>query len=104
MNYCLAIDIGASSGRHILGHIENGRLILEEVHRFENYLRNENGLFQRLKTALQNAEKSVKSQRQSPLTPGESIMFCLTKTKGKSCPQFHTVIKERRKFRMNSHR
>lgn len=34
--YYLAIDIGASSGRHILGHVENGRMILEEIHRFEN--------------------------------------------------------------------
>lgn len=34
--YYLAIDIGASSGRHILGHLDGGRLILEEVHRFEN--------------------------------------------------------------------
>lgn len=32
----LAIDIGASSGRHILGRMENGRLILEEIYRFEN--------------------------------------------------------------------
>lgn len=35
-SYYLAIDIGASSGRHILGHLDGGRLILEEVHRFEN--------------------------------------------------------------------
>lgn len=35
-NYYLAIDIGASSGRHILGHLEGGRLVLDEVHRFEN--------------------------------------------------------------------
>lgn len=34
--YYLAIDIGASSGRHILGHVENGRMVLEEVHRFDN--------------------------------------------------------------------
>jgi rhamnulokinase len=34
--YYLAIDIGASSGRHILGHIENGKMVLEEIHRFEN--------------------------------------------------------------------
>ena len=32
----LAIDIGASSGRHILGRMENGRLVLEEIYRFEN--------------------------------------------------------------------
>lgn len=34
-NY-LAIDIGASSGRHILGHVENGKICLEEVYRFDN--------------------------------------------------------------------
>lgn len=34
--YYLAIDIGASSGRHILGHLENGRMVLEEIHRFPN--------------------------------------------------------------------
>ena len=32
--YFLAIDIGASSGRHILGSLENGKITLEEVHRF----------------------------------------------------------------------
>ena len=32
----LAIDIGASSGRHILGRLENGNIVLEEVHRFPN--------------------------------------------------------------------
>lgn len=36
LTYYLAIDIGASSGRHILGHIEDGRLITEEIYRFEN--------------------------------------------------------------------
>lgn len=36
MTYHLAIDIGASSGRHILGHIENGKIVLEEVYRFDN--------------------------------------------------------------------
>ena len=34
--YYLAVDIGASSGRHILGWIENGRIMLEEVYRFQN--------------------------------------------------------------------
>ena len=33
-NYYLAVDIGASSGRHILGHIEDGKMQLEEVYRF----------------------------------------------------------------------
>lgn len=34
--YYLAIDIGASSGRHILSHMENGKMMLEEIHRFPN--------------------------------------------------------------------
>ena len=34
--YYLAIDIGASSGRHILGSINNGKMELEEIYRFEN--------------------------------------------------------------------
>ena len=36
MQYCLAIDIGASSGRHIVGWAENGALKTEEVYRFPN--------------------------------------------------------------------
>lgn len=41
--YYLAIDIGASSGRHILGHVQDGRMILEEIHRFENRQERLNG-------------------------------------------------------------
>lgn len=45
MTYYLAIDIGASSGRHILSHIENERLVLEEIYRFDNNLtQSKNGL------------------------------------------------------------
>ncbi len=36
MKKYLAIDIGASSGRHILGSVENGQIKLEEVYRFTN--------------------------------------------------------------------
>ena len=43
MNYYLAIDIGASSGRHILGHVEDGKLILEEMYRFDNLQVRKNG-------------------------------------------------------------
>ena len=39
----LAIDIGASSGRHILGWMENGKLRLEEIYRFENRLKTMHG-------------------------------------------------------------
>ena len=34
--YFLAFDLGASSGRAILGVLEDGKLDLQEVHRFEN--------------------------------------------------------------------
>lgn len=41
--YFLAVDIGASSGRHILGSYENGKIELEEVHRFFNGMDDVNG-------------------------------------------------------------
>ena len=36
--YYLAIDIGASSGRHILGKLSNGKIEIEEIYRFSNGL------------------------------------------------------------------
>jgi len=41
--YYLAIDIGASSGRHMLGQIHDGKLELEEIYRFSNEMENQNG-------------------------------------------------------------
>ena len=32
----LAVDLGAESGRVVLGHFDGGRVSLEEVHRFPN--------------------------------------------------------------------
>ena len=43
MSCFLAVDIGASSGRHMLGRVENGRLILEELYRFDNKQIRKNG-------------------------------------------------------------
>lgn len=43
MSYYLAVDIGASSGRHILGYLENGVFKLEEVYRFENGMKEKDG-------------------------------------------------------------
>lgn len=36
MKHYLAVDIGASSGRHVLGSVEGGKLRLREVYRFAN--------------------------------------------------------------------
>ena len=43
MKYYLAVDIGASSGRHILAHMEDGKIVLEEVYRFYNGMDTKNG-------------------------------------------------------------
>ena len=41
--YFLAVDIGASSGRHILGCVRNGRMELEEIYRFPNGMKSVDG-------------------------------------------------------------
>ncbi len=43
MEYYLAVDIGASSGRHIISYLQDGKMILEEVHRFPNGMVDKNG-------------------------------------------------------------
>ena len=43
MKHCLAIDIGASSGRHIVGWRENGEVKTKEVYRFPNGVTNLRG-------------------------------------------------------------
>lgn len=43
MEYYLAIDIGASSGRHILGWMEKGKLKTREVYRFDNGMKEVDG-------------------------------------------------------------
>lgn len=64
--YYLAVDIGASSGRHILAHMEQDKMVLEEIHRFPNGLVNKGGhlvwdvdrLFAEIKTGMKKcAEK-----------------------------------------------
>jgi len=43
LQYYLAIDIGASSGRHIVGWMENGALQTKETYRFPNGVHTEDG-------------------------------------------------------------
>ena len=65
MRYYLAIDIGASSGRHIVGWTENGELQTKEVYRFPNGVHMENGhlvwhmkeLFDSIKAGIKEAFK-----------------------------------------------
>ena len=38
MKNFLAIDLGASSGRHVIGYQENGEIVLKEIHRFKTLM------------------------------------------------------------------
>ena len=66
--YYLAVDIGASSGRHILGHLENGQMVLEEIHRFPNgnvekdgeLTWDIDGLFQEILTGMKKCKEAGK--------------------------------------------
>ena len=43
MKYALAVDIGASSGRHIVGWLEDGKIQAKEVYRFPNGVTEKDG-------------------------------------------------------------
>jgi len=69
----LAFDLGASSGRAILGKLVNGKLELAEVHRFKNqmirihgnYYWNIYSIFEELKTGLKKCISDFKIQPDS---------------------------------------
>lgn len=61
MTYYLAVDIGASSGRHMLAHMESGKLLLEEIYRFENNLeKTDKGLVWNLELLLEHVLCGIK--------------------------------------------
>lgn len=74
MNYYLAIDIGASSGRHIVGWLDDGKIKTEEVYRFKNGVESKDGslvwnvevLFQEVINGL----KAAKSKGYIPVSIG----------------------------------
>ena len=43
MKYYLAVDIGASSGRHIIGYEKDGEIFTDELYRFYNGMDNVDG-------------------------------------------------------------
>lgn len=69
MKRFLAFDLGASSGRAMLGELDNGRITLHEIHRFDNggiainggLFWNTLGLFNELKTGLRKTLAQVPS-------------------------------------------
>lgn len=72
--YFLAIDIGASSGRHMLGWMEDGKMILKEMHRFENRQVMKNGHLcwdlENLWTGVVEGLKACKKEGMIPETIG----------------------------------
>lgn len=82
-NY-LAIDIGASSGRHIVGWMENGVLRTEEVYRFPNSVRRVDGhlewdidsLFANVKQGIRKPLQNIRISRAFPSTHGRWTMCC----------------------------
>lgn len=72
--YFLAVDIGASSGRHILGKYENGKILLEEIYRFKNGFKERNGYlcweYDRLFDEIKNGLKKCKEIGKIPETMG----------------------------------
>lgn len=69
MNYYLAIDIGASSGRHIVGWKDGDEIKTKEIYRFENHMDNRGGHLvwdtKRLFTEIKNGLKVAFSQYES---------------------------------------
>ncbi len=79
MRYYLAIDIGASSGRHIVAHLENGKMITEEIYRFQNGPETLTGCdgekhlmwtHERLFTEILNGLKKAKELGKTPYSVG----------------------------------
>lgn len=70
---CLAVDIGASSGRLLAGHLEDGLLNLKEIHRFENKMVQKNGQFcWELDRLFEEIKKGIHQCSEMGLSP-ESI-------------------------------
>ena len=70
--YYLAIDIGASSGRHMLASLVDGKIELEEIYRFENGMVERKGSLcwehEKLFQEMINGLKKCKEQGKVPAT------------------------------------
>lgn len=115
---CLAVDIGASSGRLIASHLENGQLKLNEIHRFKNKIVRKDDqfcweldrLFLEIKKGIKKCQgKGLKpesigidtwavdfillDENEKPLT--NSVAYRDPRTDGVMDEVFKTIMKER---------
>ena len=93
MKYYLAVDIGASSGRHMLASVQDGKIVLEEVYRFKNFLDERNGhlcwsidrLFNEIKNGLKKCREIGKiptSMGKDDKILGDTIAYRDSRTNG----------------------
>jgi len=70
MNYYLAIDIGASGGRHIMGQVKDGHLSLEEIYRFDNAMTERGGrLCWNIPLLFEHVTKGIKTCHEKGYIP-----------------------------------
>ena len=82
MKRYLAIDIGASSGRHVVGWWENGDIRTEEVYRFPNGVTEQDGhltwdpaaLTGHVEAGIGKALENTRGSKACPSTPGRWTM------------------------------
>ena len=91
MGRYIAVDLGASSGRVMLGGLENGQICLEEIHRFKNGPTEGDGslrwdfakLFGDIKEGLKKAIKKADGQIESIGVDSWGVDFGLIDSDGK---------------------
>src|SRR5690625_4834654 len=72
-NCSLAVDIGASGGTVVAGYLENNKMKLDEIHRFENKMIKKNGHFcWDIETLFSEIKKGIYQSKKQGLHP-ESI-------------------------------
>ena len=73
-NYYLAVDLGASGGRVIGGCLKDGKLVLEEIHRFENGMTEVDGSlcwdYGRIFSEIRKGLKACAGREMKPLSLG----------------------------------
>lgn len=102
MKYFLAVDIGASSGRHMLTHMEEDRMVLEEVHRFYNGMTEKNGhkiwdvdtLFEEIKIGMKKCASLGKIPESMGIDTWAVDFVLLDKNGEESGMQWRTEMQE----------
>ena len=86
--YYFAVDLGATSGRTIIGSLSEGKFCLEELTRFDNNLIQTGGhfywdiyaLYQEIIKGLKLARNAASTYRASVSTPGDATSYTLPRT------------------------